>query len=403
MAAAHSGDLVMALLFRPLLRQLSCLLLVATHGLTTGIAAGQELPQKPVEKQPSGRPPITSSETLIVLPNCHVSSRETVEIPALERGALQQIIVEPGTDVTAGQVLGRLDDAEANLAVELARQDLQVAEQKLLAARTVPIAAAAVEEAKQFARQTQADALAAQAEAADDTAVRLAEKAAALARDVVERRRVSRSLSQSSISEMEWFNSQNALEQAEIRLESAQRERELASMRSQSKQAAWEQQQASVQRLTLLLEQAQGTEQTDKLALENLRTALRIAETRLQRRQLRAPFDAVIVDQLRYPGEWVEVGESVLVVMRRDRLTVEGFVRPAQSAAIKSGMAVRFVRPDDKSGTAGHGRVVFVSPAIDAVNQNVRVRAAVDHTRSSLRAGEIVEMQIGEMAKVAGE
>lgn len=368
-----------------------------------GTGAGQQPVEKSADRQTSGKTPVSSRETLIVLPNCHVSARETVEIPALERGALQEIAVEPGTEVKSGQTLGRLDDAEANLAVELARQELQVAEQKLQLARTVPIAAAAVEEAKQLARQTQADALAAEAEAANDTSVRLAEKAAELARDVVERRRVSRSLSQTSIPEMEWFNSLNALEQAEIRLESAQREQALVALRKQSKQAAWEQQQASVQRLTLLLEQAQGAEQTDRLAVENLRTSLRIAETRLQRRQLRAPFDAVVVEQLRYPGEWVEAGESVLVVMRRDRLTVEGFVKPLQAAAIKSGMKVRFIRGDGSSSQAGEGRVVFVSPAIDAVNQNVRVRAIVDPARSNLTAGEIVEMQIGETASAAGE
>lgn len=386
------------------LRGTVCFLFAAMiHSWMAGTAAGQQPVEKSSVRQTSGKTPVSSRETLIVLPNCHVSARETVEIPALERGALQEIAVEPGTEVKSGQTLGRLDDAEANLAVELARQELQVAEQKLQLARTVPIAAAAVEEAKQLARQTQADALAAEAEAANDTSVRLAEKAAELARDVVERRRVSRSLSQTSIPEMEWFNSLNALEQAEIRLESAQREQALVALRKQSKQAAWEQQQASVQRLTLLLEQAQGAEQTDRLAVENLRTSLRIAETRLQRRQLRAPFDAVVVEQLRYPGEWVEAGESVLVVMRRDRLTVEGFVKPLQAAAIKSGMKVRFIRGDGSSSQAGEGRVVFVSPAIDAVNQNVRVRAIVDPARSNLTAGEIVEMQIGETASAAGE
>lgn len=368
-----------------------------------GTAAGQQPIEKSVDRPATGKTAVSSKETLIVLPNCHVSARETVEIPALERGALQEIAVEPGTEVKSGQTLGRLDDAEANLAVELARQELHVAEQKLQFARTVPIAAAAVEEAKQLALQTHADAQAAAAEVADDTSVRLAEKATELARDVVERRRASRSLSQSSIPEMEWFNSLNALEQAEIRLESAKHERALVALRQQSKQAAWEQQQASVQRLTLQLEQAQGTEQADRLAIETLRTALRIAEARLQRRQLRAPFDAVVVDQMRFTGEWVEAGESVLVIMRRDRLTVEGFVKPAQSAVIRTGMPVQFVRTEGNKLSAGEGRVVFVSPAIDAVNQNVRVRATVDPARSSLTAGEIVEMRIGEITKAAGE
>ncbi|MGV2335734.1 MAG UNVERIFIED_CONTAM: hypothetical protein LVR18_16990 [Planctomycetaceae bacterium] len=136
------------------------------------------------------------------------------------------------------------------------------------------IAAAAVEEARKVAEQAQQDAAAARAQAEDDSAVRLAEKAADLARDVLERRRVSRSLSPTSISEMEWFETVNSVEQAQIRLESAQQEQKLAGLRSQSKQAASDQQKASLQRLMLQLDQARGTQETEQLSLANLRTAL---------------------------------------------------------------------------------------------------------------------------------
>ena len=354
----------------------------------TGEAAGQES----ATVRPGGAAP---AETMIV-PNCHVSARETVEIPALERGSLLEILAEPGAEVRAGQVLGKLDDAEASLAVELARQELRVAEQKLESSRLVEIAAAAVEEAGTVAEQAQQDAAAARAQAEDDSAVRLAEKAAELARDVLERRRVSRSLSPTSISEMEWFETVNSVEQAQIRLEGAQQEQKLAGLRSQSKQAASDQQKASLQRLMLQLDQARGAQETERLSLANLRTALQIAEARLQRRLLKAPFNGVVIDQKRFAGEWVESGESVLVLMRRDRLTVEGFVGPAQSAQLKAGTPVRFVLRDGSRTAGGRGKLVFVSPLIDAVNQNVRVRAEVDSANSDLRAGEIVEMRIGE-------
>lgn len=355
---------------------------------TAGVALGQE--------SASVRPNGAATSELVIVPNCHVSARETVEIPALERGSLLEIPAEPGAEVRAGQVLGKLDDAEASLAVELARQELRVAEQKLESSRLVEIAAAAVEEAKKVAEQAQQDAAAARAQAEDDSAVRLAEKAAELAQDVLERRRVSRSLSPTSISEMEWFETVNSVEQAQIRLESAQQEQKLASLRSQSKQAASDQQKASLQRLMLQLDQARGAQETERLSLANLRTALQIAEAKLQRRLLKAPFNGVVIDQKRFAGEWVESGDSVLVLMRRDRLTVEGFVGPAQSAQLKAGTPVRFVLREGDRTAGGRGKLVFVSPLIDAVNQNVRVRAEVDSATSDLRAGEIVEMRIGE-------
>ncbi|MGV2335735.1 MAG UNVERIFIED_CONTAM: hypothetical protein LVR18_16995 [Planctomycetaceae bacterium] len=90
-------------------------------------AAGYSAGQESASVRPGGAAP---AETVIV-PNCHVSARETVEIPALERGSLLEILAEPGAEVRAGQVLGKLDDAEASLAVELAQQELRVAEQKL--------------------------------------------------------------------------------------------------------------------------------------------------------------------------------------------------------------------------------------------------------------------------------
>lgn len=355
-------------------------------------AAGDTAGQESASVRSTG----TQPPELVIVPSCHVSARETVEIPALERGSLLEILAEPGAEVRAGQVLGKLDDAEASLAVELARQELRVAEQKLETSRLVDIAAAAVEEAKKVAEQAEQDAAAACAQAEDDSAVRLAEKAAELARDVLERRRISRSLSPTSISEMEWFETVNSVEQAQIRLESAQQEQELAGLRSQSKQAASDQQKASLQRLMLQLDQARGAQETERLSLASLRTAVQIAEAKLQRRLLKAPFAGVVIDLKRFTGEWVESGESVLILMRRDRLTVEGFVGPAQSAQLKAGTPVRFVLRDGDRTAGGRGKLVFVSPLIDAVNQNVRVRAEVDSANSDLRAGEIVEMRIGE-------
>lgn len=339
----------------------------------------------------SAAPLKTFADNVVLADNCLVSARETIDVPALERGALGGTHVIPGTAVQAGQLLATLDDAEAKLALRLSQQELRVAEQKLKASRAVEIAAAGLAEAEQLLAQSERDAEIAKLAAEDESAVRLAEKLEQLAASDLEVARARRAVSRNSYSEQEWLKLQNQHEQAMIRLEAAGRERRLAGLRQVSKDAEVGQQRARLQSLQSQLEAARESVEAEKLTLQGLQLAVELAELRLQKRQLTAPFPGVIVEQSKFAGEWLESGHAVYRLMRLDRLSVEGFVSPEVAAELNSGQRVAFERPKSTSQPI-EGTLIFISPAIDALNKSVRIRAEVS-AAGALRPGEVVRMR----------
>jgi macrolide-specific efflux system membrane fusion protein len=127
--------------------------------------------------------------------------------------------------------------------------------------------------------------------------------------------------------------------------------------------------------------------------------AVKSAENAVERRQIISPLDGVVVTLFHEKGEWVAAGESVVQVVRIDRLRVEGFLtatevapedvaeRPVMIEVQLSGQrAARFV-----------GKVVYVSPLVQAGGK-YRVRAEVenriDNGHPLLRPGMTATMTI---------
>ncbi|MEI7699528.1 MAG: HlyD family efflux transporter periplasmic adaptor subunit [Planctomycetia bacterium] len=327
----------------------------------------------------------------IVAENCLVSARETIDVPALERGALATTLATPGMLVQEGQLLATLDDVEARLTLQLSEQELRVAEQKLKATRAVEIAEAGVAEAEQLLNQAGRDAEAARLVAEDDSALRLAEKLEQLASSDLELARSRRAVSRNSYSEQELLKLQNQHEQSMIRVQSGGRERTLAALRQESKQAEVEQQRSRLQQLKMQRESSRETVEAERLELQSLQISIELAKTRLQKRKLAAPFPGVIIEQTKFVGEWLEPGQAVYRLMRLDRLTVEGFVSPEAAAGLSAGQPVLFERGAGRAEPV-RGNLVFISPAIDALNKAVRVRAEVTGG-PALRPGEVVKMR----------
>lgn len=94
---------------------------------------------------------------------------------------------------------------------------------------------------------------------------------------------------------------------------------------------------------------------------------LKAAEEALKKRRLIAPQDGRVVDVFRQAGEWVNPGDSVMRILRLDRLRVKAFIESSRfhpallanchadvTATLAGGRKERFV-----------GLVVFVSPEVD--------------------------------------
>ena len=160
--------------------------------------------------------------------------------------------------------------------------------------------------------------------------------------------------------------------------------------------------QAELARLRLLAEQAalavEQAKQDRQVAQINHRlkqTGLEQATKDLARRQIVAPFAGVVTEIHLNRGEWVQPGQKVLRLIRCDTLRAEGFVdaavldRPLEKARVRLTVDL----PGGRKAEA-LGSVVYVSPEVDPVNNQVRVWATIDNRQSSFRPGTAATMAI---------
>jgi macrolide-specific efflux system membrane fusion protein len=107
---------------------------------------------------------------------------------------------------------------------------------------------------------------------------------------------------------------------------------------------------------------------------------LEAVDNELERRTLRAPYDAVVVRLLRQRSEWVREGDPVLYLVRMDRLRVEGFVNADEVAPHEVyGAAVEITVDLVKDTTFTlNGTISYVSPVVES-NGDYRVWAEVDN------------------------
>jgi macrolide-specific efflux system membrane fusion protein len=112
------------------------------------------------------------------------------------------------------------------------------------------------------------------------------------------------------------------------------------------------------------------------------------ARDQLDRRTIVAPLRGMVVEVMRRRGEWVQPGDSVVRIVRLDRLKAEGFlpVRHAGLALVGSTVKLRVLVAGDQAVEAT-GHIVFINPEIDPLNSQVRFWAEIENTDLKLRPG----------------
>lgn len=152
--------------------------------------------------------------------------------------------------------------------------------------------------------------------------------------------------------------------------------------------AALDKLQLEAEKAVLGIEQAEKKFDLAQLEPRVKENEVAMADRGVARRRIASPIDGIVVQIKRRRGEWVEPGETVLRVVRMDRLRVEGFV----SAQVAAGSLMRrpvtlHVDLGDRDRGDFRGEIVFISPEIDPVNGQVRVWAEVENRGQLLRPG----------------
>lgn len=149
----------------------------------------------------------------------------------------------------------------------------------------------------------------------------------------------------------------------------------------------------------LEIKQARFKMQTDAMEAEVRKAEMDAAQENIDRRQIKAPLDGIVVDLKHHEGEWVQPGDTVLRLLRVDRLRIEGFLKASEFDPVELAN-----RPVTVTVTLAHdrqekfqGKVIFVNPSVEAGGE-FRVRVEVLNRKENefwlLRPGQTAEMTI---------
>lgn len=134
-----------------------------------------------------------------------------------------------------------------------------------------------------------------------------------------------------------------------------------------------------------------------RAALETARAHLASARSQQAYVTLRAPFSGYVSARHADPGDLAAPGRPLLTVVGTDSLKVVTDLPARWGGRIDTGDVWAVVLPDGDRRRAG--RVVHLSPAVDAASRRMRVElvlSATDAATSGLRPGDFVRVEVPE-------
>ena len=145
-------------------------------------------------------------------------------------------------------------------------------------------------------------------------------------------------------------------------------------------------------RLKLLVEQS--TAELEKIRFEKsikkMQQALKAAavekiKNELQRHQVQSGISGQIVEVFKRSGEWVNIADPVMKVVRLDRLRVEHYLPAKFATSDLLGSESTFASKIQSEEISG--KVVFVNPEVNPLNSTVQVWIEFDNPGLKLRPG----------------
>ena len=115
------------------------------------------------------------------------------------------------------------------------------------------------------------------------------------------------------------------------------------------------------------------------------------AQAQLSYSEIRSPMDGVVTDRPVWPGETPPSGTPLLTIMDISSVVARAHIPQEQAALLKPGDLATITAADV---TPVPGKVIIVSPALDAGSTTVQVWVEADGKSGVLRPGSTVELKI---------
>ncbi|WP_442510248.1 HlyD family secretion protein [Novipirellula sp. SH528] len=298
---------------------------------------------------------------------------DEVQVPALETGAIDTLLAHEGMAVKRGDVLATLDRRRAELQLRLTKIQLEIATAKADDPSVVALAEKAHRRQQQLAKQQSVDVTIATQKASNDLRVLAATKAEAVAKNELARAVDARKRYVDSVSRSEIDGLSLAYERAKLETEQASFERQIDKLNVDSEQQAAVVQKIAVDESEIQVSQSVQQHQIEMLEQQLQQNQSELAEFLVAQHSVVAPFDATVVDVMRRRGDWVRAGDPVVRLVGLRRLRAEGYVdAKLRTRLLTVDSPTLFLHDSDGDVIERTGDVVFVSPEIDPVNQQVR-------------------------------
>ncbi|MFV5591743.1 HlyD family efflux transporter periplasmic adaptor subunit [Acinetobacter variabilis] len=268
--------------------------------------------------------------------NAYVGA-ETASITSMVSGQVAEVLVHDTQAVKQGDILARIDDRDAKIAVAQARAELT--------------------KAKRQYKQTAANsgALSSQIGVSDDAIrsaeAQLAQAQAALHKVQDEYTRREKLSASGAVSKEELSTAQSALDTAKAGVASA--EAGLAQARSSQKAA-----QSNLAANEALIQGANENSTPDVLVAE---AKLKQAELDLERTVIKAPFDGVVSRRSIQVGQRVAPGTMLMMVVPVDQLYVDANFKESQLENVRVGQKAELTSDLYGKSVKYHGTVVGFS------------------------------------------
>ena len=276
-----------------------------------------------------------------VVASGRVRTPQHVEIAAQVTGRVAAVAVREGERIEPGQVLVRLDDAEARAAADQARATLAQGEARLrqLAAQSRPAA-------EQALRQAEANRV-------------QAERHYARVRELVGRN----------------FYSQAQLDDARRALDVADSQRRSAE-------------------LQLAAQAPDGAEAAvARTGRDQARAALAVAEARLGYATLRAPVAGTVLTRSVEPGDTVQPGRVLLTLAPDGATELSAQIDEKNLSLLAVGQPAQ-VSADAYAGRRFAAEVAYIAPSVDAQRGSVEIRLRVPEAPAYLKHEMTVSIDV---------
>jgi multidrug efflux pump subunit AcrA (membrane-fusion protein) len=154
--------------------------------------------------------------------------------------------------------------------------------------------------------------------------------------------------------------------------------------------------QVELERLALMVEQADFSAQQARHqqrvleeTVEEKRAILEVATRKWERGQLHSRVQGIVVEILTKAGQWTSEGTPIARIIRLDKLRFESLVDWKLAAQLKPQQKIDFIAKDTASTIPSpySGIVVFASPEVNPVTEQVRIIAEVDNAALELKPG----------------